>query len=79
MFADSVATGMDFMNVLNDVSGMDFTDYFDQWYYGEGYPTYSIEWSQNGGGMFMEITQTTSMPAVTPLFTNLMWLINFIL
>lgn len=72
MYADNVATGMDFMNVLNDVSGMDFTEFFNQWYFGEGYPTYSIVWSQNEGGMFMEVTQTTSMSSVTPLFTNLM-------
>ncbi len=72
MYADSVATGLDFMNVLNDVSGMDFTDFFDQWYFGEGYPTYSIEWSQNDGGMFMEITQTTSKPSSIALFTNKM-------
>ena len=72
MYADSVATGLDFMNVLNDVSGMDFTEFFNQWYFGEGYPTYSITWSQNTGGMFMEVTQTTSKPSVTPLFTNLM-------
>jgi hypothetical protein len=62
---------MDFMNVLNNVSGMDFTDFFDQWYFGEGYPTYSIVWSQNEGGLNMEVSQTTSMPSVTPLFTNL--------
>lgn len=72
MYSDSVATGLDFMNVLNDVSDMDFTDFFDQWYFGEGYPTYNVEWSQNGGGMLMQITQTTSEPSVTPLFTNLM-------
>ncbi|RLC51949.1 MAG: hypothetical protein DRI23_03965 [Candidatus Cloacimonadota bacterium] len=71
LFADSVATGLDFMNVLNDVSGMDFTDFFDQWYFGEGYPTYNVEWSQNDGGIFMQVIQTTSMPSITPLFTNL--------
>jgi len=71
MYADSVATGLDFMNVLNDVSGMDFTDFFDQWYFGEGYPTYSIVWSQNEDEMYMEVTQTTSKPSATPLFTNL--------
>jgi len=72
IYTDSVATGLDFMNVLNDVSGMDFTEFFNQWYFGEGYPTYSIVWSQNEGGMNLEITQTTSKPTVTPLFTNLM-------
>ncbi len=72
IYGDSVATGLDFMNVLNETSGMDFTDFFNQWYFGEGYPTYSIEWSQNDGGMFMEITQTSSAPSVTPLFKMLM-------
>jgi len=71
-FADGVATGLDFMNVLNDVSGMDFTDFFDQWYFGEGYPTYSVVWSQSGNLLNFEVTQTTSMPAATPLFTQLM-------
>ena len=68
IYGDSTATGLDFMNVLNETSGMDFTDFFNQWYFGEGYPTYSIEWSQNDSEMFMEITQTTSAPTVTPLF-----------
>ena len=34
---------------------MDFNDFFNQWYFGEGYPTYSIEWSQNDAEMFMEV------------------------
>jgi len=72
LYADSVATGLDFMNVLNDISGMDFNDFFDQWYFGEGYPIYSIVWSQNEGGVFMEVNQSTSKPSITPLFTNLM-------
>ncbi len=72
VYGDSTATGLDFMNVLNDVSGMDFNNFFNQWYFGEGYPTYSIEWSQNDAEMFMEITQTTSAPSVTPVFKMLM-------
>jgi aminopeptidase N len=72
IYGDSTATGLDFLNVLNETSGMDFSDFFDEWYFGEGYPTYSIEWSQNDAGMFMQVTETTSAPSVTPLFTNLM-------
>jgi aminopeptidase N len=72
IYGDSVATGLDFMNVLNETSGMDFNDFFNQWYFGEGYPTYSIIWSQNDNGMYMEITQTSSAPAITPLFKMLM-------
>ena len=67
-FTDSTATGDDFKGVVEDLSGMDFTDFFDQWYYGEGYPTYSIVWNQTPEGLNMNVTQTVSMPGVTPLF-----------
>ncbi|MCB2221497.1 MAG: T9SS type A sorting domain-containing protein [Bacteroidetes bacterium] len=71
-YGGGVATGLDFMNVLNNVSGMDFTDFFDQWYFGEGYPTYSIAWSQDNANTYLEISQTVSMPSVTPVFKMLM-------
>lgn len=72
IFADSVATGVDFMLVLNDLSGMDFTQFFDQWYFGEGYPTYSLKWSQDNAYTYFEISQTVSMPQITPVFEMLM-------
>jgi len=68
IYTDSTATGDDFKAVVEDLSGMDFTDFFDQWYYGEGYPTYSIVWNQIGNELNMNITQTTSASSVTPLF-----------
>jgi aminopeptidase N len=71
-YSGGVATGLDFMNVLNTVSGMDFTDFFDQWYFGEGYPTYSIAWSQDNANTYLEISQSVSMPSVTPVFKMLM-------
>ncbi len=71
-YGGGTATGLDFMNVLNQTSGMDFTDFFDQWYFGEGYPTYSIIWSQNTSQFTMQVIQTVSKPSVTPLFKMLM-------
>jgi len=71
-YGGGVATGLDFMNVLNTVSGMDFTDFFNEWYFGEGYPTYSIAWSQDNANTYLEISQSTSKPSVTPVFKMLM-------
>jgi aminopeptidase N len=71
-YADSTATGLDFKEVVEDLSGMDFTDFFDQWYFGEGYPTYSIVWNQVGNELNMNVTQTASYPSVTPVFKMLM-------
>jgi len=70
-YANSVATGLDFKNVLEETSGMDFTDFFDQWYFGEGYPIYNIEWFQQNDTLFLTSIQTTSSP-FTPLYKMLM-------
>lgn len=67
-YVGSVASATDFKNTLETMSGMDFTDYFTQWYYGEGYPTYNIQWSQQANNVGFILNQTTSMSAVTPFF-----------
>jgi aminopeptidase N len=69
-YGDSVATGDDFREWVELHSGKDFTDFFNQWYYGEGYPVYNITWNQSGNQLDIISTQTTSA-AVTPLFKML--------
>lgn len=66
-YGDSVATGDNFRDWLESVSGKDFTDFFNQWYYGEGYPIYDIIWHQGGNILDITSTQTTST-SITPLF-----------
>jgi len=66
-YADSVATGENFKNWLEMSSGQDFSDFFRQWYYGEGYPIYDISWNQQANNLNIISTQTTST-AVTSLF-----------
>ncbi|MFW6302101.1 MAG: M1 family aminopeptidase [Bacteroidales bacterium] len=68
VYADSMATGDDFKNVLEDVSGMDFTDFFNQWYYGEGYPVYDVQWYQANDTLVISTNQTGSC-FEAPLFT----------
>ena len=67
-FKDSVATSLDFLNVLNETTGMDFTYFFDQWYFGEGYPIYDIEWKQNDNLFELFSIQTASAPDITPFY-----------
>ncbi len=66
-YKDNVATGMDFKEVLEDVTGRDFDYYFDQWYFGEGYPVYDVVWDQSAGMFKLHVTQSTSS-TVTPLY-----------
>lgn len=51
---------------LEAASGKDLTRFFEQWYEGEGYPTYHAEWGVHPSGITqVKLSQTTSHPSVT--------------
>ena len=66
-YGNDVATGLDFKEVLEETSGMDFTDFFNQWYFGAGYPIYDVVLEQQDQTVTLHSTQTTSS-SQTPLF-----------
>jgi aminopeptidase N len=70
-YKDSVATADDFKNLAQTISGKDLTDFFNQWYYGEGYPTFNVDYSKQGDSLVLLVNQTVSAPAVTPFFKGL--------
>ncbi|MGM0497126.1 MAG: M1 family aminopeptidase [Bacteroidota bacterium] len=69
-YADSAATGEDFREVLEQTSGKDFSDFFDQWYYGEGHPIIQTEVvrPENSDSVSLVVKQESSMPQITPFF-----------
>ena len=69
-FADSTATGLDFKNHVANFCSIDLDSFFEQWYFGEGFPTYQVKYNQVGTDLILEISHTTSMPNITPTFTN---------
>ena len=69
-YKDSTATGITFKQFMENYTSVNFTPFFNQWYFGEGYPTYSVKWNQIGNDVALEISHTSSMPNVTPTFTN---------
>jgi aminopeptidase N len=72
-FKNSFASTKDFQLLAEQVSGRNLTDFFNQRIYGEGYPTYSVTYLKHGTDtLVLNVTQATSMPGVTPLFTGLM-------
>ena len=53
---------------LEQISGKDLTYFFNQWYTGEGYPSYNVQWSQVGSsGVRIKMNQVTSHASV-PFF-----------
>jgi aminopeptidase N len=56
----------DFKRNLESVSGVDLTEFFNDWFYGQGYPSYNVQWTQIGNGYVkINIKQTTSHPSVS--------------
>jgi aminopeptidase N len=68
--AFGTAFGIDVRDAFAQASGINFTPFFDQWYFGEGFPTYSVQWKQLGNDALVQISHTASAPNVTPTFTN---------
>ena len=66
-YANGLATAEDFREVLEEVTGIDFSCFFEQWYYGYGYPNFSVSWYQERDTLHIFSSQTTTSQK-TPLF-----------
>lgn len=77
-FTDSVATGDDFRGVLENISGRDFSWFFDQWYYGSGFPRFGIEWSRDGDTVSIRSTITTSSVNTPSFKTSVEFRLNYL-
>ena len=50
---------------LEAASGKDLDGFMDDWYTGEGFPTYTVEWTQDANGLVMlQLDQSTSHASV---------------
>lgn len=55
----------DFKASLLQSTGKDFTEFFNDWVYGEGYPTYTVKWKQSGNQLWFNVSQIQSMSSVS--------------
>jgi aminopeptidase N len=68
-YKHATASTTDFQTLLEFKTGKDFSQIFDQWFYGEGFPTYNVGWNQLDDTLYIRSIQGTSSSA-TPLFTT---------
>lgn len=57
----------DLQRHMEQASGRPLTAFFADWVYGEGHPSYRVEWVQDNSRLFLTVSQTTSHRSV-PLF-----------
>ena len=76
-YSNSTATGSDFMKIAENESGLDLDWFFDQWYFGKGYPVFTGNWRQNADSLIIESDQIGSSFS-TPFFkTHLEYKLQF--
>jgi aminopeptidase N len=66
-FAFSNASADDFKNKSREVTGSDFEIFFNQWFYGKGFPKINVEWGVNKNMLTVNCSQTGTDNSV-PLF-----------
>lgn len=62
----STATGEDFKKVVEQETGLNLQKFFDQWYYGKGYPEFDISWKTSTDTLFLNVSQTGKSFFSTP-------------
>lgn len=64
-FAYGYVTTEDFKSFLNSYTGKDFTEFFNDWIYNQGHPTYHIKWTQYNNRIVFNVLQTQSHSSVS--------------
>ena len=66
-FVNNYVTTNDFRDFIKSFTGKDFTEFFNDWIYGEGYPIYQIRWGQNSATkqLTFRVGQTRSSTSVS--------------
>ncbi len=50
---------------LENRSGIDLDEFFQDWYYGQGYPSYDLQWTVETDSLVMWLSQSTSHTSVS--------------
>jgi aminopeptidase N len=70
LYKGSTLSGIDVKEQMEFASGLDLTSVFEEWYFGEGYPRYALDWRLDGEMLTLNIKHTASAPIATPTFTT---------
>lgn len=77
-YSGRTARTRDLQAVFEAEAGRPLQYFFDQWYAGQGFPTFDVRWNQVGQNFYVRTTETVSMASVTPFFdTDLDYRLTF--
>ena len=64
----STAHTADLQRIFEAEAGRPLTYFFQQWFRGNGYPTFNGRWNQVGSTVVLRVAEMASAPTVTPFF-----------
>lgn len=67
-FSGRTARTADLQHLFEAELGQPLDYFFQQWYRGEGFPTFNVRWNQAGNNLALQVAETASIPASTPFF-----------
>ena len=77
-YSGRTARTIDLQRVFEAEAGRPLQYFFDQWYAGQGYPTFNVRWNQVGQNFYLRTTESVSMPSITPFFdTDVSYTLTF--
>lgn len=68
-FAMGNANALQFKTVAETHYGKSLNDYFNQWYYGRGYPVFTAKWNQQLNSVYIILSQSNALTSVSNFFT----------
>jgi aminopeptidase N len=67
-YKNKTAGAVEFQNYYQTATGINPTQFFSQWYYGQGYPTFTVRYNYTGTQCIISCTQAVSCASATPIF-----------
>ena len=78
-FGGRTARTADLQRVFEAEAGRPLDYFFQQWFRGQGYPTFNGRWNQVGSTVVLRVSETASVPATTPFFeTDIDYQLTFV-
>ena len=77
-FRGRTARTADLQRIFEAEAGRPLGYFFQQWFRGQGYPSFDGRFNQVGNTVVLRVSETASVPAVTPFFdTDVDYLLSF--
>lgn len=67
-YSGRTARTINLQRIFEAEAGRPLQYFFDQWFAGQGFPTFTVRWNQVGQNLYLRNTETVSMGTATPFF-----------